>query len=148
MDGWELLQSNFESFLKLGTAFPILSTNGKTPFMNERLHKSANCLEISFFKRNNILSKVNYLTKNLNWIEKGYDVSYFFFISRLLKYCTTIFIPKIVWTVFLWIFNTFFRSFSYRYKETFKGVSSIIGIGCNITIIKEKYCWYTGGYSF
>ena len=59
-----------------------------------------NCLEISFFKRSNILCKVNYLARNLNWIERGYDVSYFFFISRLLKYCTTIFIPKIMWKIF------------------------------------------------
>ena len=47
--------SNFESFLKTGTTFAILKTEGKTPVMKERLNKSANCFEISFFRRNNIL---------------------------------------------------------------------------------------------
>ena len=48
----QLLQSNFESFLKTGTTFAVLSTEGKTPVMKERLNKSANCFEMSFFRRN------------------------------------------------------------------------------------------------
>ena len=48
----QLLQSNFESFLKTGTTFAILSTEGKTPVKKERLNKSANCFEMSFFRRN------------------------------------------------------------------------------------------------
>ena len=46
---------NFESFLKTGTTFAVLSTEGKTPVIKERLNKSANCFEISFLGRNNIL---------------------------------------------------------------------------------------------
>ena len=41
--------------LKTGTTFAVLSTEEKTPVMKERLNKSANCFEISFFRRNNIL---------------------------------------------------------------------------------------------
>ena len=47
--------SNFESFLKTGTTFAVLNAEGKTPVIKERLNKSANCFEISFFRRNNIL---------------------------------------------------------------------------------------------
>ena len=50
----ERLDDNFESFLKTGTTFAILRTEGKTPVMKERLNKSANCFEISFFRTNNI----------------------------------------------------------------------------------------------
>ena len=46
---------NFESFLKTGTTFAVLSTEGKTSFKKVRLNKSANCFEMSFFRRNNIL---------------------------------------------------------------------------------------------
>ena len=35
-----------------------MSTEGKTPVLKERLNKSANCFEISFFRRNNILSGI------------------------------------------------------------------------------------------
>ena len=34
----QLLQSNFESFLKTGTTFAVLSTEGKTPVMRGRLN--------------------------------------------------------------------------------------------------------------
>ena len=50
-----MLQSNFEYFLKTGTTFAVLNTEGKTPVMKERLNKSASCFEISYFRRNNIL---------------------------------------------------------------------------------------------
>ena len=46
---------NFGSFLKTGTTFAVLSTEGKTSVMKDRLNKSTTCLEISFFRRNNIL---------------------------------------------------------------------------------------------
>ena len=44
----------------------------------------------------------------------------------------------------------YFMLFSqfHRGKVTIKGVSSIMGIVYSITIIKEKYSWYTGCYSF
>ena len=45
-------------------------------------------------------------------------------------------------------FMLFFCSFSYRGKVIIKGVSSIIGIGYSITIIKGHYSCYTGCYSF
>ena len=44
-----------ESFLKAGTTLGVLSTEGKTPVIEERLNKSADCFKISFFRRNNIL---------------------------------------------------------------------------------------------
>ena len=50
-----LLKSNFESFLKPGTTFADLSTDGKPPVMKGRLNKSANCLEIPVFRINYIL---------------------------------------------------------------------------------------------
>ena len=52
---WDVDLQNFESFLKTGTTFAILKTERKTPVMKERLNKSVNCFEISFFRRNNIL---------------------------------------------------------------------------------------------
>ena len=53
--GRYLLQFNFESFLKTGTTFAVLSTEEKTPVKKERLNESASCFEMSFFRRNNIL---------------------------------------------------------------------------------------------
>ena len=50
-----MLQSNFEPFSKTGATFAVLSTEGKTPVMKERLNKSASCFEFSFFRKNNIL---------------------------------------------------------------------------------------------
>ena len=41
--------------LKIGTTFAVLCTEGKTPVMKKRLNKPANCFEILFFRRNNIL---------------------------------------------------------------------------------------------
>ena len=72
---------------------------------------------------------------------------YFFFISRLQKYCTTGFIWKIVWKMFMWVFYAFFLSFSYRGKVIIKGIHNI-GIGYDITIIKGEYGRYMGCYSF
>ena len=40
-------------FLKSGTTFAVLSTDEKIPVIEERFNKSANCLGISFFRRNN-----------------------------------------------------------------------------------------------
>ena len=53
-----------------------------------------------------IFSKVYYLGQKAYWSWEY--VSYFFFISRLQKYCTTSFIWKIVWKMFMWIFYAFF----------------------------------------
>ena len=47
-----MLQPNFESFSKTGATFAVLSTEGKTPVMKERLNKSASCFEFSFFRKN------------------------------------------------------------------------------------------------
>ena len=78
-----------------------------------------------------------YKVRSLTRVERGYDVGYFFFISRLQKYCTITFIWKIVWKMFMWIF-CFFCSFSYRGKVIIKGVSNIIEIGYSITLIKSR----------
>ena len=40
---------DFQSLLKTGTTFAVLGTDEKIPAMKERLNKSANCFEISFF---------------------------------------------------------------------------------------------------
>ena len=74
-------------------------------------------------------------------VDRGYDVSYFFFISRFQKYCISTFILKI--NVYVNVL-CFFHSFSYRDKVIIKGISNNIGIGYSITIIKGEYCWYIG----
>ena len=45
-------------FLRTRTSLAVLSKGGKTPVMKERLNKSANCFEISFFRRNNVLQGI------------------------------------------------------------------------------------------
>ena len=52
--------SNFESFLKTGTTFAVLSTDGKTPFMKERLNKLPLASKFHFLERI-IFFKVYYL---------------------------------------------------------------------------------------
>ena len=42
----------------------------------------------------------------------------------------------------------FFHSFSYKGKVIIKGIRNIIGIGYSVTIMKEEYGRYMGGYSF
>ena len=69
--------------------------------------------------------------RSLIRVERGYDVCCFFFITRLQRYCTTIFIWKIVSKTFMWIFYAFF-----------------VHILCILSIIKGQYRWYTGCYSF
>ena len=88
------------------------------------------------------------MTRTLIRIERGYDVSYFLFISRLQKYYSTIFIWKMVWKMLVWIFNASLCSFTYRCKVNIKEATSIIEIGYSITIIKGEYGLYTGSYSF
>ena len=98
-----------------------------------------------------IFYKVYYLGQKPYWsfgVKRGYDLSYFFFISKLQKYCTTSFIWKMAWKIFMWIFYAFFRSFSYRGKVIIKGFRNIIGIGYSITIIKGHYGRYMRCYSF
>ena len=51
----QLLQTSFESFLKTGITFAVLSINGKTRVTKERLNKSASCIATSFLRRNKIL---------------------------------------------------------------------------------------------
>ena len=77
-----------------------------------------------------IFYKVYYLN------QKPYCVSYFFFISRLQKYYTNIFIHEKHLCEYL---TLFFRSFSFWSKVIIKAVSNIIGIGYSITIIKGGY---------
>ena len=48
----------FNIFSKTATTFAVLSTEGKTPVVKKRLNKSANCFEISFFRRNDILQGI------------------------------------------------------------------------------------------
>ena len=38
--------------------FAVLSKDGKTPVVKEKLNKSANCFKISCFRRNNILKGI------------------------------------------------------------------------------------------
>ena len=47
--------SRWVPHLNSRTNFAVLSTEGKTPVMKEKLNKSANCFKISFFRRNNNL---------------------------------------------------------------------------------------------
>ena len=56
--------------------------------------------EISFSRRTNILWDILF-GASLIRVERGYDGRYFFFISRLQKYCTTSFSWKIIWKVFM-----------------------------------------------
>ena len=47
------------TYIKTGTTFAILSTNGKTPITKKKkLNKSASCIEISFLRKNNILQGI------------------------------------------------------------------------------------------
>ena len=55
LDDSYILYSNFEFFIKTETTFAVSWTEEKTPVMKERLKKSANCFEMLFFRRNNIL---------------------------------------------------------------------------------------------
>ena len=56
--------------------------------------------EISFSRRTNILWDILF-GASLIRVERGYDGRYFFFISRLQKYCTSGFSWKIIWKVFM-----------------------------------------------
>ena len=141
--GWWLLQSNFEFFLKTGTTFAVLSTEGKTPVIKERLNKSANCFEISFLRRNNILKGILFGPKAL--LELTEDMM--LVISSLSVGCRDIVLSlsfETVWKMFM----CFFCSFSYRGKVTIKSVSNIVGIGYSITVITREYSWYTECYNF
>ena len=87
-----------------------------------------------YFFRRNILWGILFRPKSLErrwcWL--------FFIISRLQKYCTATFIWKIIWNIFMWIFNAFFGNFNYRCKIIIKGVGNIIRIGYSITFFRES----------
>ena len=108
-------------------------------------HKSANCFLISCFKRNSIL----YVwARSLISVERRYNASYFFFISRLQNDCATTFICTIVWKMFMWTSYVFPAVSAIDAKLIIKGVSNILGIGYSFTIIKGEYSWYTRSYIF
>ena len=69
-----------ESFLKTGTTFAVLSTEGKTPVMKERLSTFANCFKISFFTRNYILQGILFGSEALLELREHVD-----YVSRLEK---------------------------------------------------------------
>ena len=71
-------------------------------------------------------------------LELRVDVSYFFFINRLQKYCITNFIWKTKNEKYLSEY-IFFCSFSYRGKVIIKSICNIIGIGYSITIFQGEY---------
>ena len=58
----QLLQSNFESFLKTGTTFAILSTEGKTLVMKERLNNLPIASKFNFLEEI-MFYKVYYLSQ-------------------------------------------------------------------------------------
>ena len=72
--------------------------------------------------------------RSLVRVERGNGIRYFFFTSRLQKYCATTFVGGIVWKMFMWIFCAVVHCFGYRSKAI-KGVSNTIVIGYSITII-------------
>ena len=105
-------------------------TEGKTPVMKKMLNKSANCLEIWFFRRNKILQGILFGLEALLELRENMVLA----ISSLSVGCTNILLPLV----------SFFCTFSYSGKVIIKGVNNAIEISYSITIVKREY---TGTHS-
>ena len=71
-----LQQSNLDPFLKTDT-LTVLGVDEKKLEEKEKLNKSENCWEISWFRRIKILFEI---------LKRPYDVGYFLTVCRLNKY--------------------------------------------------------------
>ena len=124
--------------------FAVLSTDGKTPVMQERLHKFANCFENSFFfRRNDILYGILFGSEALFELREDVMLAIF----SLSVGCRKIVLP-FLFEKYLCEYFMIFCNFSHRSKVIIKGVRSIIVIRYGITIIMGEYSWYTGSYIF